>query len=410
MTFTPEANERDPSKETRAGWWYRHWWIVLLALCLIGVGAYLLFVKAQSRVAQKGQGPVAPPVPVVAVEAKKTRFNVYISGLGSVTPLNTVTVRTRVDGQLMEVLYREGQIVSLGELLAKVDPRPFEVQLTQAEGQMARDVAQLKNAQLDLERFRVLWEQDSISKQQLDTQEALVRQLEGAIKTDQGQIDSAKLQLVYCQITAPISGRVGLRLVDPGNIVHVTDVSGLVVITQLQPITVIFPIPEDSLPQVLARLKSGEPLPVEAYDREMRQKLAVGSLLTVDNQIDPATGTVRLKAIFSIEKNELFPNQFVNARLLVDVRRDATVVPAPAIQRGPQGTFVYVVKADRTATVRRITVGEIQGGETSIKSGLSPGELVVVDGADRLREGTRVDLRPPSGGTKETVGTQPKGY
>jgi multidrug efflux system membrane fusion protein len=349
-------------------------------------------------------------VPVVAVEAKKTGFNVYITGLGSVTPLNTITVRTRVDGQLMEVLYREGQIVKDGELLARIDPRPFEVQLTQAEGQMARDVAQLKNAQLDLERYQLLWKEDSVSKQQLDTQEALVRQLEGAIKTDQGQIDSAKLQLVYCKITAPISGRVGLRLVDPGNIVHVSDTNGLVVITQLQPIAVIFPIPEDNLPQVLARLKAGERLPVEAYDREMRQKLAVGSLLTVDNQIDPATGTVRLKAIFSNEKNELFPNQFVNARLLVNVRRDATVVPSPAIQRGPQGTFVYVVKADRTATVRPVNVAEIQGGEASIKTGLSPGELVVVDGQDRLREGTRVDLKPQSGGPTQNNGTQQKGY
>ncbi|MGZ3591696.1 MAG: efflux RND transporter periplasmic adaptor subunit, partial [Thermodesulfobacteriota bacterium] len=356
MMFTPEAKKKDRSKGTRAGWWLRHWWIVLLVVCLIGVGAYLFFARAQSRAAKQGQGPVTPMVPVVAVEANKTGFNVYISGLGSVTPLNTVIVRTRVDGQLMEVLFREGQTVSSGDLLGKIDPRPFEVQLTQAEGQMARDVAQLKNARLDLERFRVLWEQDSISKQQVDTQEALVRQFEGAIKTDQGQIDSAKLQLVYCQISAPISGRVGLRLVDPGNIVHASDANGLVVITQLQPITVIFPIPEDSLPQVLARLKTGERLPVEAYDREMRQRLAAGSLLTVDNQIDPATGTVRLKAIFANEKNELFPNQFVNARLLVDVRRDATVVPAPAIQRGPQGTFVYVVKADRTATVRMVAV------------------------------------------------------
>jgi multidrug efflux system membrane fusion protein len=410
MTFTPEAKKDDMSKGTRAGWWLRHWWIVLLLLCLIGVGAYVFFIKAQSRAAKQGQVPSTPGIPVVAVEAKKTGFNVYITGLGSVTPVYTVTVRTRVDGQLMEVLYQEGQIVSSGELLARIDPRPFEVQLTQAEGQMARDVAQLKNAQLDMQRFQVLWEQDSVSKQQLDTQEALVRQLEGAIKTDQGQIDSAKLQLVYCKITAPISGRVGLRLVDPGNIVHASDVNGLVVITQLQPITVIFPIPEDSLPQVLARLKTGERLPVEAYDRELKQKLAVGSLLTVDNQIDPTTGTVRLKAIFPNEKNELFPNQVVNARLLVEVRREATVVPSPALQRGPQGTFVYVVKADRTVTVRPITVAEIQGGEASIKTGLSPGELVVVDGADRLREGTRVELRAQSGDATQNAGTTQRGY
>ena len=250
----------------------------------------------------------------------------------------------------------------------------------------------------------MLWEQDSIPKQQLDTQEALVRQYEGIVKADQGQIDSAKLQLIYCQITAPIGGRIGLRLVDPGNMVHASDPNGLIVITQLQPITAIFPIPEDNLPQVLARLRTGERLAVEAYDREMKQRLAVGTLLTVDNQIDPTTGTVRLKAVFPNEKNELFPNQFVNARLLVEVRRGATVIPAPAIQRGPQGTFVYVVKDDRTATVRPVTIDEIQGGDASVKTGLSSGDLVVVDGADRLREGTRVELRDQGSGTAQ------KGY
>jgi len=379
----------------------RRWIIALLVVCLIAVGIYLFLNREQSRAAKQGQKPGPPAIPVVSAEAKKADFNVYLTGLGSVTPVNTVTVRSRVDGQLMEVLFREGQIVNSDELLARIDPRPFEVQLTQAEGQMARDVAQLKNAQLDLERFRVLWEQDSVSKQQLDTQEALVRQLEGAVKADQGQIDSAKLQLIYCRIHSPITGRVGLRLVDAGNIVHAADTNGMVVITQLQPITVVFPLPEDSLPQVLSGLKTGRRMPVEAYDRALKQRLATGSLLTVDNQIDPATGTVRLKAIFPNEKNELFPNQFVNARLLVDVARGVTVIPAPAIQRGPQGTFVYVVKADRTATVRPISVGEIQGGEASVKTGLSPGELVVVDGADRLREGTRVEVRAQGPSTPE---------
>ena len=401
MMSTSETKERDVSNQTRKAGSRRRWLIVLIVVCFAAVGGYLFFSRQQSRAAKQAQKPSAPTVPVVAVEAKKTDFNVYLTGLGSVTPVNTVTVRTRVDGQLMEVLFREGQIVNGGELLARIDPRPFEVQLTQAEGQMARDVAQLKNAQLDFERYRVLWEQDSVSRQVLDTQEALVRQLEGAIKTDQGQIDSAKLQLVYCRINSPISGRVGLRLVDPGNIVHATDTSGLVVVTQLQPITVIFPLPEDSLPRVLAKIKADVRMPVEVYDRDMKQRLATGSLLTVDNQIDPATGTVRLKATFPNERNELFPNQFVNARLLVDVVRGVTVIPAPAIQRGTQGTFVYVVKADRTASVRPISIGEIQGGEASVKTGLSPGELVVVDGADRLREGTRVEVRAQGPDTTE---------
>jgi multidrug efflux system membrane fusion protein len=404
MTITPEAEKNDMLKQTHTAGLFRYWWIVLLAICLIAIGAYVFFIKGQSRAAKEGQNRVTRMVPVVAVAAKKSDMGVYLTGLGSVTPLNTVTVKTRVDGQLMEVLFREGQTVSSGDLLAKIDPRPFEAQLIQAEGQMARDQALLKNAQLDLQRFRTLWEKAAIAKQQLDTQEALVHQYEGAVKADQGQIDNVKLQLVYCRITAPISGRVGLRLVDPGNIVRASDPNGLVVITQLQPITVIFPIPEDNLPQVLSRLKTGEPLLVEVYDREMREKLAAGSLLTADNQIDPTTGTVRLKAIFPNQKNELFPNQFVNARLLLEVRRGATVVPSPAIQRGPQGTFVFLVKADQTATVRPVTVGEIQGGEASIKSGLSPGDLVVVDGADRLREGTKVELKAQSGNTTQ------KGY
>ncbi len=406
--FTEEPEKKSTGKKIHRAFFFRRWWVPLLAGCILAGGAYFLLIKTgkvQMRNAPQQRKAIPPAVPVVAAEARKTDFNVYITGLGSVTPINTVTVRTRVDGQIMEVLYREGQIVNAGDLLARIDPRPFEVQLTQAEGQMARDVAQLQNARIDLERFQTLWAQDSIAKQQLDTQEALVRQMEGTIKNDQGQIDSAKLNLVYCQITAPVSGRVGLRLVDPGNIVHATDANGLVVITQLQPITVIFPIPEDSLPQVLAGLKSGRHQPVDAFDREMKQRLAAGALLTSDNLIDPTTGTVKLRATFPNEDNELFPGQFVNARLLVDIRRGVIVIPAPAIQNGPQGTFVYLVKPDRTVTVRPLTVGEIQGGEASIRTGLSPGEKVVVDGAERLREGARVELKAPGAGP-----AQPKAY
>ena len=376
-----------------------HWWVGLLILALLGMGAYVFVTRqgtAPSGPTARAQTAGPRPLPVTAVPAKVGDLDVYLTGLGSVTPLNTVTVKSRVDGQLMQVPFQEGQIVKAGDALAEIDPRPFEVQLAQAEGQMARDQALLKNAQLDVQRYRVLVAQDSIAKQQLDTQEALVRQYEGAIKVDQGQIDSAKLQLTYCHLTAPIGGRVGLRLVDPGNIVHATDVNGLVVITQLQPIAVVFAIPEDSLPPVLAKLQAGESLPVEAYDREQRQKLAVGSLLTVDNQIDPTTGTVRLKAVFPNTDNALFPNQFVNARLLLEVKRGATVVPTAAIQRSPQGAFVYVVKADQTAAMRPVTIGVSQGDATAISAGLVPGDLVVTDGVERLRDGAQVEVQGPA--------------
>ncbi len=337
----------------------------------------------------------ALPAPVVAVAARTGSLPLYLDGLGSVLPLNTVTVRSRVDGQLMAVTFREGEEVAKGSQLAQIDPRPFQVQLTQAEGQLMRDRELLTNARLDLTRYRTLWAQNSIPRQQLDTQQALVGEYEGAVKIDQGQIDGARLNLAYCRITAPIAGRVGLRAVDPGNMVHATDTAGLVTITQQRPITVLFSLPEDTLPKVMARLKGGARLAVEAWDRQRQQRLAIGSLLTVDNQIDPATGTVKCKALFANAGNELFPNQFVNARLLLDTLRNAVIVPSAAVQRGPQGTFVFLLKANRTVAIRPVTVGISQGGETAILSGVTAGDQVIVEGHERLRDGSAVAPKSP---------------
>lgn len=404
-----EPNMPNPDQPTQSakpvpalqpsGGWPKKWWLLLALLCLLAGGGYATLSKAQSAGEGKGAGRRGPAVlPVVTVAAKAEDVGVFISGLGTVTPLATVTLRSRVDGQLMEVRFLEGQQVKQGELLAQIDPRPYEVQLTQTQGQMAKDQALLQNARLDLARFKDLAAQDMIPKQQLDTQEALVKQYEGVVKADQGQIDNVRLQLTYCRITAPISGRVGLRLVDPGNMVRATDQTGLVVITQIQPIAVVFAIPEDSLPRVLSKFRANHELPVEIFDREQKRKLAQGNLLTIDNQIDTTTGTVKLKALLPNQGSELFPNQFVNARLRVDTLKQALVVPVAAIQRGPQGNFVYVVTEEQTAVMRKVRLGQTQEGRTVITAGLNPGDQVVVDGADRLREGAKVDAKPYENG------------
>lgn len=393
MHDSPDDAERTTNAPARAGRGLlrRPWfWLVLIALAAGGYWA-IDFVRQPVTAdgARGGGGERAIPVTVAA--AARADVPVVLDALGTVTSLRTVTVRSRVDGQLLRVNFREGQTVKAGEVLAEIDPRPFQVQLEQAQGQLARDRALLENARLDLERYRTLVAQDAASAQQLDTQQALVRQYEGAVRTDQGQVDNARLQLAYARITAPFSGRLGLRLVDPGNLVRAGDANGLVTITQVQPIGVTFALPEKDLAPVLARYREGKPMTVQALDRDQRQVLASGRLTTLDNQIDLATGTLKMKAEFANADGALFPNQFVNARLRIDLLAGATVVPTAAVQRGAPGTYVYLAQSDGTVALRRIETGPVDGERIVVVRGLAPGNRVVIDGVDNLRDGARVD-------------------
>jgi membrane fusion protein, multidrug efflux system len=344
---------------------------------------------AAGRAGPKGD-PASRPVPVSLGRVVKAELPLSVSALGTVTPLATATVRSRVDGQVMRIAFTEGQTVRAGDLLAQIDPRPFDVQYEQAAGQLNRDAALLQAARIDLERYRLLYSQDSIAKQLVDTQESQVRQYEGAVRTDEANLANARLQQGYARVTAPIGGRVGLRQVDVGNIVHAADATGIVVITQLRPITAVGAVPQDSVPDILKRLQSHEPVPVEAYNRDGTVRLAVGALLTLDNQIDVTTGTVKLKARFANDDGALFPNQFVNLKVTYGTLKDATVVPSAAVQQGPDGHFVYVAGDDATVRLQPVRTVATVGEQTAVDAPLAPGTRVVTDGIDRLRDGAKV--------------------
>lgn len=335
--------------------------------------------------------------PVVAAKAQKGDIGVYLTGLGTVTPIYTVTVKSRIDGQLINVYYKEGDYIRQGDALVEIDPRPYQVALMQAQAQLAKDQAALDNAQVDLTRYQTLITHNAIPEQQVATQKALVEQDQAAIKADEAAIASAKLNITYCHVTAPITGRIGLRLVDPGNYVQASSQSALLVITQIQPISVIFTITEDHVPTVLKKLRQGARLQVDAYSRDLKTKLATGSLTTIDNQIDPTTGTLRLRATFANSNDALFPNQFVNARLLVEEKHSVTLVPNAVVQRNTETAYVYLVKPDSTVTVKKVVAGTTEGDQTQITSGLMPGDVVVMTGVDKLQEGSKVRVEFENG-------------
>jgi multidrug efflux system membrane fusion protein len=386
----------------------RRWWKILLVGLAIFAGVVIwqrIENMSQTSAGRARNG--TPPQAIRTATATIGDIPIVLNELGTVTSLATVTVRTQIAGQLQQIGFTEGQMVKAGDFLAQVDPRPYQVALEQAQGQLAKDQATLAQAQSDFARYQLLNKQDSISKQQVTDQEFLVHQSQGAIAVDQAQVDSAKLNLAYCHIVSPVTGRVGLRQVDQGNYVQVTDTNGIVVVTQIEPISVIFTIPEDNAPQVMSRLKAGAKLPVTAFDRSNTTQLATGMLDALDNQIDTTTGTVKLRAMFPNTDDLLFPNQFVNARLLVDTLSGAVVVPNAAIQLGAPGSFVYVVKSDDTVAATVVKTGPTDGDRTAILSGLAAGDVVVIDGTDRLRDGARVLVRNGDQTTAPSSGQPP---
>jgi len=391
------APKTDPDKPAPVPKNRHRMWLWIGGLLVLAIVGYLLWSKIASAnataAAAKAAAAGPPPIPVVTTTSHKGDIGVYYSGLGAVTPLATVTVRTRVDGQLMNVRYREGDTVQQGALLAEIDDGPYQAALTQAQGQLMKDEAALENARIDLVRYQQLVQQKAAPEQQEATQQATVHQDEGVVKLDQGQIQSAQVNLAYCKIAAPVSGRIGLRLVDAGNIVQSGDTNGLLVITQMDPISAIFTISEDQLQVVLKKVAAGQVLAVDAYDRAGTTKLAQGSLTTLDNQVDPTTGTLKLRATFQNPKGTLYPNQFVNARLLVQEKRGVTLVPTAAVQRNSQATYVYVVNADSKVEIRPIVIGTAEGTDSEVTSGLAPGEVVVMTGVDKLQAGSKVSTQ-----------------
>jgi multidrug efflux system membrane fusion protein len=382
-------SEKAPRKTFREH--YEHhkrrptFWIIVTAIIILLIALIWYWLHKAKK------PPPQPPVPVTVATSRTADVPVYLSALGSVISIDTITVKTQINGQLLRVLFKEGQLVRAGELLAQIDPRPLLAQLRQFEGQLARDQAQLTNARIDLKRYVKLYPVGAVSQMTYETQKWLVKQLDGTVEFDQGQIDTVKVNLIYANITTPINGRVGLRLVDPGNFVQTTDTTGLFVINVIQPITVVFTIPEDDVPQVLKQMATGNPLLAQAYDRTQNTLLALGNLLTIDNQIDPTTGTVKLKAQFQNEDLRLFPQQFVNIKLLVDTLHNAIVVPTAAIQHGPNGTFVFLLNKSNTVSVKPI-VSRITYGDDSAITGISSGQSVVIQGTDKLTDGAKVTL------------------